>query len=48
MSLNEQQVGILSWIFTIGCSILLVSVNAIILYLLYLLMKIIKNFAKKY
>jgi len=48
MSLNEQQIGILSWIFTIGCSILLVSVNAIILYLLYLLVKIIKNFAKKY
>ena len=48
MSLNEQQIGILSWIFTIGCSILLVSANAIILYLLYLLVKIIKNFAKKY
>jgi hypothetical protein len=48
MSLNESQLAILSWIFTTGCSILLIASTAIILYMMYLFVKLVKNFSKKY
>lgn len=48
MSLNETQNAILSWIFTVGCSILLVATTLAILYFIYLFVNMVKNFAKKY
>lgn len=48
MSLSETQNAILSWIFTIGCSVLLIAVTLIILYFMYLFVNMVKNFAKKY
>ena len=48
MSLSESQLAILSWIFTMGSSILLIASTAIILYMMYLFVKLVKNFSKKY
>jgi len=48
MSLNETQNAILSWIFTIGCSVLLIGITYIILYFMYLFVNMVKNFSKRY
>lgn len=48
MSLNETQNAILSWIFTAGCSLLLIATTVTILYFIYLFVRAVKNFSKKY
>lgn len=46
--LNEIQLGILGWIITIGGGIIVSCLSLLVVYCIYCLYKVIRNFSKKY
>lgn len=48
LSLNESQLCILGWIITIGSSVIVMGLTLLMVYCIYSLYKVIKNFSKKY
>jgi len=48
MTFSETQIMILTWILTIGGSLISIAVSASVLYFIYLFVQIVKNFSKKY
>ena len=48
MTFSETQIMILTWILTIGASLISIAISASLLYFIYLFVQIVKNFSKKY
>lgn len=46
--LSEEQRNIIGWVTTIGFSLGIGSLSALIIYFIYTCYKIVKNFSKKY
>jgi uncharacterized membrane protein len=48
LSFNESQLMLLGWIITIGSSIIVMGMTLLVMYCIYSLYRIVKNFSKKY
>jgi hypothetical protein len=46
-SLNQEQLCIMGWVVTLGCSIILCGLTLLCTYCLYCLYKVVKNFSNK-
>jgi uncharacterized membrane protein len=47
LSLNESQLCILGWVVTIGTSVIVMGFTLLMMYCIYSLYKVIKNFSNK-
>lgn len=47
LSLNQEQLNVLGWVFTIGSSVIVIGLTLLLSYCLYYLYKVVKDFSKK-
>ncbi len=46
-SLNQEQLCIMGWVVTVGCSIIMSGLTLLLTYCLYCCYKVVKNFSNK-
>jgi hypothetical protein len=46
--LNEEQRIVLGWVITVGSSCGLIALSSLVVYSIYALYRVIRNFSKKY